>query len=117
MSAGALDRRIAIRRAALTNTGLGTVTTWSEIATLWASRKDASDGEKAVAGTVQSTVVSRFVVRSSVMSRGIRPTDRLTEGGLTYEITGIKEVGRRDRLEITAEARLDHEDNNQDQGL
>lgn len=107
MSAGALDRRITITRETVTNTGTGLVRDWSGYTTVWASRKDASDGEKAAAGTVQSTVVSRFIVRSSTLSRGIRPKDRLTTGGLTYEITGIKEIGRRDRLEITATARLD----------
>lgn len=107
MSAGALDRRITIRRATVTNTGLGPTTAWSDLITLWGSRKDISDGERAAAGMVQGSVVSRFVVRSFTASRGIRPKDRLIEGGLTYEITGIKEVGRRDRLEITAEARLD----------
>lgn len=107
MSAGALDRRITIRRATVTNTGLGPTTVWSDLITLWASRKDISDGERAAAGMVQGSVISRFVVRSFMASRGIRPKDRLIEGGLTYEITGIKEVGRRDRLEITAEARLD----------
>lgn len=107
MSAGALDRRITIRRGTVTNTGLGTTTVWADQVTLWASRKDISDGERAAAGMVQGTVVSRFVVRSSSVSRGIKPKDRLIEGGLTYEITGIKEIGRRDRLEITAEARMD----------
>lgn len=107
MSAGALDRRITLSRETVTNTGLGPTRTWTVLTTLWASRKDVSDGEKATAGTVQSTVVSRFVVRSSIASRGLLPKDRLAEGGLTFEITGIKEVGRRDRLEITAQARRD----------
>ena len=33
--------------------------------------------------------------------------DALIEGGKTFQITGIKELGRRDFLEITAEARAD----------
>lgn len=107
MSAGALDRRITIRRATVTNTGLGLTTVWSDLLTLWGSRKDVSDGERAMAGMVQGSVISRFVVRSFPASRGIRPKDRLIEGGLVYDITGIKEIGRRDRIEITAQARLD----------
>lgn len=107
MSAGALDRRITLHRAKVVNTATGVTSSWEDVGTLWASRRDVSDGEKAAAGTVQSTVVSRFVVRSSTLSRSIKPKDRLMEGGLTFEITGIKEVGRQDRLEITAEARLD----------
>lgn len=107
MSAGALDRRITISRETVINTGLGPTRTWAVLTTLWASRNDVSDGEKATAGTIQSTVVARFIVRSSSTSRSILPKDRLAEGGLTFEITGIKELGRRDRLEITAQARLD----------
>lgn len=107
MRAGQLDRRVTIQRATETNTGDGLIPSWATIATLWASRKDASDGERIAAGTILSTVVARFVVRSSTTARGILPRDRLIEGGSTFEVTGIKEIGRREALEITAEARLE----------
>lgn len=107
MNAGALDRRITIQRGTITNTSLGVTTAWADIGTFWASRKDVSDAERAAAGSVQGTVVSRFVVRWSADTAGIKPADRLVEGGLTFEVRGIKEVGRRRYIEITAEARLD----------
>lgn len=107
IGAGSLDRRITLRRKTVTNTGLGMIEAWADLGKVWASRKDISDGEKAAAGTMQSTVAARFVVRSSEMTRGLTPKDKLIEGGRTFEITGIKELGRRDFLEITAEARLD----------
>ena len=56
---------------------------------------------------MQSTVAARFVVRSSSLTRTLTPKDALVEGGRTFEITGIKELGRLDFLEITAEARTD----------
>lgn len=107
MSAGSLDRRVTIRRGTVSNTGLGVTTTWLDYGTFWASRKDVSDAERAAAGSVQGTVVSRFVVRWSADTAGIKPADRLVEGGMTFEVRGIKEVGRRRYIEITAEARLD----------
>ncbi len=107
MTAGALDRRITIRRATTTNGPLGTTETWVDLGTVWAARKDVSDGEKAAAGTVMSTLAARFTVRSNAITRGVRPSDVIVEGRLQFEIVGIKELGRRDYLEITAQARLD----------
>jgi head-tail adaptor len=108
-ASGKLDRRIALSRLTTTNTGLGPVEAWAPLGTVWASRKDVSDAEKAAAGTVQGTVAARFIVRSSTVTRGLIPSDRLSEGGLMFEVIGIKQLGRRDYLEISAEARLDDE--------
>lgn len=107
MTAGKLDRRVTFERVTETNTGLGLTTAWAGLGTVWASRKDISDGEKMAAGGVMATVAARFVVRSSVMTRGLLAQDRLTEGGRVFQITGIKEMDRRGYLEITAEARAD----------
>jgi head-tail adaptor len=107
MNYGRLDRRITVTQTGATNTGTGWTETTTTLGTMWASRKDVSDGEKVAAGTVMGTVAARFVVRSSTVTRQIKPKDRLTEGGLVFEVIGIKEMGRRDYLEITAEARRD----------
>ena len=107
IGAGQLDRRITLRRKTVTNTGLGMTEAWADLATIWASRKDVSDGEKIAAGGVMATLAARFVVRSSTLTRGLTAKDALIEGGKTFQITGIKELGRRDFLEITAEARAD----------
>lgn len=106
IGAGQLDRRITLRRKTEVNTGLGLTATWADLGTIWAGRKDVSDGEKMAAGGVMSTLAARFVVRSSSLTRGLTPKDALIEGGRTFQITGIKELGRRDFLEITAEAVL-----------
>jgi SPP1 family predicted phage head-tail adaptor len=107
MKSAGLDRRITLRRMVQTNTGLGATEAWSDLATIWASRKDVSDGEKMAAGGVMATVAARFVVRSSDLTRGLTPKDALIEGGKTFHIAGIKELDRRGFLEITAEARAD----------
>jgi head-tail adaptor len=56
---------------------------------------------------VQANITTRFVVRYSAFSAGITPVDRLTCEGQEFDIVGIKQIGRRDFLEITAAARAD----------
>lgn len=103
---GKLERRITLVRVTEINTPLGPVEEERVIGKVWASRADVSDGEKAVANTVQGTVVARFVVRATALTASIAPKDRLSEGGRAFAITGIKERGRA-YFELTAEARLD----------
>jgi len=108
ISAGKLDRRLQIRRYATIDDGLQMVEAWADHgAPIWASRKDVSDGERAVAGWLEATSVARFIVRSSSFTRGLTPKDRLKTEDRDYDIQGIKELGRRDWLEITAIAQVD----------
>lgn len=72
----------------------------------WAARKDVSDGETVRAGLVLGSKVSRFQLKRTAFSAGILVTDLLQAGGLTYDISGIKEIADRD-IEITAVARTD----------
>lgn len=109
MRAGTLDRRIQILRAHPIDDGLATrpgpfVALGQPV---WASREDIRDGEKAAVGTVYGEVSCRFQIRSSTFSRMITTKDRLIERGQQFEIIGLKEIGRLDRLEITATARTD----------
>jgi SPP1 family predicted phage head-tail adaptor len=107
--AGQLDRRVQFRRATLADDGYTTAAeTWADLgAPVWASKADISDGERWRAGEVQAHITTRFRVRWSTFSAGITPKDRLVCAGVTYDISGIKEVGRRELLEITAAARAD----------
>ena len=102
-----LDRQITLRRKAVSNTVLGLTEAWADLGVTWSSRKDVSDGEKIAAGGVMATLAARFVVPSSTLTRGLTAKDALIEGGKTFQVMGIKELGRRDFLEITAEARAD----------
>lgn len=110
----ALNRRVQFRRATVSDDGYRAAPKWSADpaddnlgSPVWASRTDVSDAEKAQSGWTEATVVSRFVVGSTTFTRGIKPTDRLVESDLVFDITGIKEIGLRGRLEITATARVD----------
>lgn len=105
-----LDRRITVRRVTKSNGPSGGTISLSDPCTIWAARADVSDSEKAVAGTIMSMIVTRFIVLSTAVTRDIRPSDQIEEDGLTFDIIGIKERGRRAYLEITAQARLDRAD-------
>jgi SPP1 family predicted phage head-tail adaptor len=107
MSIGKLDRRIQFRRYTMTDDGFSKVEAWADHGSpVWASKKDISDGEKVRAGEVSATITSRFEVRSSAFTRALTAKDALTYNGVTFEIFGIKELGRNKRLEITAGAEV-----------
>ncbi|SFR40511.1 phage head-tail adaptor, putative, SPP1 family [Yoonia tamlensis] len=105
--AGSLDRRIQFRRAALVDDGFQEVEAFADHGgPVWASKKDVSDGERMSAGNVSASLTARFVVRSSAFTRDLTAKDRLVYRGVAFEIFGIKEIGRNDRLEITAGAEV-----------
>lgn len=111
MSAGKLDRRIQFRRYTMTDDGFSQVEAWADHGSpVWASKQDLSDGEKMRAGEVSASLTARFEVRSSDFSRALTPKDALTYRGVTYEIFGIKEIGRNRMLEITAGAEVSNGD-------
>jgi len=110
MEAGDLDRRITFQRSTDVNNEFNEpIQAWSDLATVWARRRDASDSEKFAAGQVGATLMSRFVIRSSVTARGIAPTDRIRHDDRLWNILGIKQAdeGRSRFLEITAITSVD----------
>lgn len=110
MRAGSLDRRLTLRRRVVTTNALNEdVETFPDLATVWASKADVSDAEKVRAQQVGAEITTRFVVRWSVDLATLNPKDRCACEGREYEITGVKEVGRRDGIEITASARADQD--------
>ena len=106
VTAGDLRRRVQVLRwnASAPDGFGGEVGEYEELGTpIPAHRADVSDGERWHAGRLEGELVSRFTVRASTFTRGIRRTDRLLHEGVEYEIDGIKQVGDgRAFLEITA---------------
>ncbi len=109
--AAKLDRRVQFQRQIIGDDGYGNVIVgWQDHGSpVSASRTDVSDMEKATAGSIEASLLSRFVVRSTGFTLDLDPKDRLTQGGLTWNILAIKEAkdGRHRFLEITARARTD----------
>lgn len=108
MKSGELDRRVTllIKSDGATN-GLGEVAGfWADGPTLWAKKLNVSDAERVNARAVGVAITVRLVVRWSRTTAALTTADRLRFEGAVYEISGIKEIGRRDGLELTA-ARID----------
>lgn len=105
---GQMDRRITIRRATVTKNDLGeNVESWSDLATVWSAKEDIRDGERFAAQQTAAEITTRFRIRYSPTVADVNPKDRLLYGEQTYGIVAVKEIGRRDGLEITASARAD----------
>ena len=108
MDSGALDRSLILRKRTVANNSLGEpVETFTDLATVRASKTDISDGEKVRAQQVGAEITTRFQIRWSVNWSDLNPKDRVKSEGREYEIVGVKEIGRRDGIEITACARAD----------
>lgn len=108
MEAGRLDRRISILRASAVNDEFNQpVETWATLATVWAEAKPVSDGERMKAGQTLADKMIRFTIRYSSTVADVDPRDRITYDGRVFDISGIKEIGRRVGLEITATARAE----------
>ena len=107
-TAGKRDRKVKLERYGETrdqwnNPILG----WTLISRVWASKTDVSDTERLRAAEVGSTLTTRFVIRWNKKVADFNTKDRLTCEGLAYDVVGVKELGRREHIEITAAARSD----------
>lgn len=107
MEAGKLDRRLTLRRNTPTKDEFGhEVANWSDLATVWASKEDVQDAERVRAQQVGASITTRFQIRP--LAGGARPSvkDQAVCEGLTYEITNVKEIGRRVGWELSGTAQI-----------
>ena len=108
MQAGKLDRKIILQRFTETRDEYNEpVKTWATLATRSASYEPLSDGEKFSASETAAEASARFVIRYSSAVADLDPKDRLTFDGVVYQILRVKEIGRREGLEITVSGRAD----------
>jgi len=108
LSAGDLDRRVTLERFTTTVDSFNEpVKAWGVLAARAASYYPLSDGERFRAGETAATASARFVIRYSAAVADLNPKDRLTFQGVVHDIVRVKEIGRREGLEITANARAD----------
>lgn len=108
MRAGELDRKLTLMKATQTTGALNAkVTTYVELATVSASKADVSDAERIRAQQAGVAHTTRFRIRWSSLASQLLALDRVRCEGRTFEVTGIKEIGRREGIEITANARSD----------
>lgn len=98
------DRRIVILQAAFTENDAGEqeAAGWGEFARPWAAYQPVSDGERQRAAAVEQKTDARFQVLWTAKLATVTGAFRLRFQGDDWRIAGIKEIGYRDRLEITA---------------
>lgn len=98
MKAGALDRTITIERATEAKDDLGVVTsTWRCLATRHAQLVQSSTAEfmRAFGASTETAIVFRLRFLA-----GVTLADRVRFDGATFNLVEIKELGRREGLEL-----------------
>ena len=105
---GDMNRRATLQRATVTANGFNElIETWGTLASVWINRKDVSAAEAFKAQEVGAQLSTRFRIRYSSTVAALNPRDRLIYGGLTYQITGVREKVRNRWLEVDCVARPD----------
>ena len=101
MRAGLLDRTIYVERVATAPSDSGAVAeAWTRVATLRAQLVQTSVEEFMRAYGASSEAV--VVFRTRYLS-GVTLADRISYGGMTFNVKDIKEIGRRKGLELRCE--------------
>lgn len=106
MRAGDLDRRVSLQRATVTLDSFGgEQSTWTTLATVSAQHLPVSDGERVRAAQTGAALTDRFRIRWGSGWSDLNSKDQLIFEGRYYQVTGVKPIGRRLGLEVTAIAR------------
>jgi SPP1 family predicted phage head-tail adaptor len=106
--AGKLDRRITILRGTKVKDSYNSeVLTWEPLASVWAQALPVLDAERLRAGEKLGVKSYRFSIRYSPTMATVDYRDRLSFEGRLFDINGVKEMGRREFIEITATARAE----------
>jgi SPP1 family predicted phage head-tail adaptor len=108
MDAGHLDQRIDILQATTAPDAMNEpVETWSTLATVWAQVVPVMDSEKWASGQTLADQTLRFTIRWAYWISAIGPKNRITYSGRTYDVQGVKDLGRKGYREITATSRAE----------
>jgi SPP1 family predicted phage head-tail adaptor len=103
MRAGRLDRSIELQSLSTTNNSFGEpVETWTTIATVAAAVTPNRGNERFTAQQVVGHAVVTFKIRYRT---GLTVLNRIRYQGRQWDIHDVREVGRREGLEIDASAR------------
>lgn len=110
LNAGNLDRRIVLHRLGVE---IGRDTFNAPIhgapvaLAVSAAFRPVSDSERMASSEVGATTTARFQIRWSSDVADLSPVWWLGFDGRTFDIVGVKEIGRREGIEITAAARAE----------
>ena len=101
--AGDLDRRIELQRATTTRDPIYNepIPSWSTIATVWAAVRQTAGREFLAGSSEVGEQRAVFVVR---WLAGITARDRVVYAGRIYDLDDVREIGRREGLELHGRA-------------
>ena len=102
MTTQQLDRIITIQQRTVTRDSFGgDVVTWVDLAQVWAQFRPRSAGEQ-FENNANVTVASNTAVFRIRYRADLDETMRVVHDGHEWDIEGIVEVGRRDKLDLIA---------------
>jgi SPP1 family predicted phage head-tail adaptor len=108
MRAGNLDRRITIQRKVVAQNDLGEeITTYADVATVWARKLENRGSERFTAQQVVGEAVRTFQFRWSNTVKEITDKHRIVFDGRNFDITDVREIGRREGIEVDCYARAE----------
>ena len=103
LNAGQMDRLIVIQRSTATRDTVGQeIVTWSTHATVWAHVTPIGGSELLKNQRDVAPLTSKFVIR---YISTITEKDRISYDSRYWDILAIRELGRREGMELTAEVR------------
>jgi len=103
MNPGGMDRRVALQNYTTATDDWGHPhKTWSTLANVWAQKKELRTFERTEQAQIVAMNVTMFRIRHRT---DVDTTMRISYDGNYYYITGVKELGRREGLELTTELR------------
>lgn len=103
-AAGQRDRRITLQRATVVQDAYGEeIATWADIGQAQARIFYGRGNERREAAAERSEMPITFSVLSNGMTRSLTARDRISYGGLIWDIEGIAPATRHE-IEITAVA-------------
>lgn len=107
MRAGNLDRRITIQSKSVTQSDSGEeAATWSDFATVWAEKIENRGNERFVAHQFLGHPVKTFRFRwSRSVAQELTDKHRIIFDDRAFDITDIREIGRRVGIEIDCYAK------------
>jgi SPP1 family predicted phage head-tail adaptor len=101
---GKMDKLITLESKTTAANAIGEmIETWSTLAEVWAEETPIGGSESFRANRPLSALTSKF----SIWYRDdVGPKERINYAGRVWNISQVRELGRREALEITAEAVL-----------
>lgn len=90
---GELDRRVTLQSSTTTKSSVGQqLHTWSDVATVWAKVVEEAGEETREGRDAFNRQQLRVIIR---FRSGLSDSMRLVYGGNNFEITSVREMGRR----------------------